>query len=150
VKNSQTGAVFRFQAVDRLFERATRWPNLLPHALVLLVVVPSAALAALYLTELHAGSRANLKQAAHLQTEFAAAGIDREMLGLVRSLKALPPVSLKSAEERRLVYACANAAFENTGITFFARDQALNFLDPADGRTAEAAAPDAAAHNAAA
>jgi two-component sensor histidine kinase len=151
VKNSGTGAVFRSQAVDRLFERAARWPNVLPHALVLLVAVPSAALAALYLTELHTGSRAKLEQAAHLQTESAAAGIDRDMLGLVRSLKALPPGSLKSAEDRNLDDACARAAFENTGITFFVRDQALNFLGPADNLAwPNAATPDASAHNAAA
>jgi two-component sensor histidine kinase len=117
--------------------------------LVLLVGIPAIGLAALYLAELHAGSRARLQQVAHLQANQAAAGVDREMLGLVRSLKALPPFSLKNADERTRVYERANATFENTGITFFARDQALNFLSPAGGFTPEVVAVGAGAHEAA-
>ena len=112
-------------------------------------LAPFISLAALLLCEMDARARAALESSARTRVALAASSIDQEMFWLVRTLKALPPVSLANAEDRNIVYARAREAFGKSGITFCARNKGIDLLASAEPGSLKIAAPDGAARMAA-
>ena len=152
MKNSKKRGAFwpKSPGSYRSLERLGLPLALLPHALLLLILIPCIGLAAWLLSELHARERADLQRTADARVALAASSIDMGMLGFVSSLRALPPVSLTTAQDRDIVYARARAAFGKTGIAFCARNEALDLLPSAEACSPVFAKPDDAVRAAAA
>ncbi len=144
MKNSKKRGAFwpKSPGGYRSLERLGLPLALLPHALLLLILIPCIGLAAWLLSEFHARERADLQRSADARVSFAASSIDQGMLGLVSVLRALPPVSLTIAHDRDVVYARARVAFGKSGVTFCARNEALDLLPSAEACSTVFAKPD--------
>ena len=88
--------------------------GLLPHALLLLILLPCISLAALLLCEMDARARAALESSARTRVALAASSSTRICLAR-QDAKGRPPVSLANAEDRNIVYARAREAFGKSG-----------------------------------